>query len=62
MAVYNVTPRLAAEVVGVSVNTLSDWRYRDDRRLSWVKRDSRIFYCMDELVEYASTGTKYGVN
>lgn len=56
---YNVTPKEASKITGLSVHTLSTRRCIGDKRLSWVKRDNRIFYAREELEAYAASGVLY---
>ena len=56
---YNVKSKEASEITGLSVHTLSTRRSIGDKRLSWVKRDNRIFYAREELEAYAKSGALY---
>jgi predicted DNA-binding transcriptional regulator AlpA len=51
-------PKKAAEMLGLSYQTLAAWRYRDDHRLPWVRLGRRsIRYRLSEVKKFIDTQT-----
>lgn len=46
------TPKQAARILGVSVDTLAVWRCTKRYPLSYLKIGRKVFYCADDLMNF----------
>ena len=47
-----IRPEAAADILGLSKNTLAKWRTKRSHALDYVKRGTRVFYDEDTVREF----------
>lgn len=53
-----ITPKEAAAILGVSLQTLNAWRCTRKRNLRYYKIGRKVMYCLDDVLGFIDAGVQ----